>query len=116
MPAGPNDKGDTVDDKGNPLTRPGTPADYFPPPFANEEAARAANGGALPPDLSIDRQGTRRRTQYVYSLITGFGEKPPAGFKVTDGKYYNPYFLGWNISMPQPLDRRSGDVRGRRAG
>ena len=36
-------------------------------------------------------------------IITGFGEKPPAGFKVTDGKYYNPYFLGWNISMPPPL-------------
>ncbi len=49
--AGPNDKGETVDDKGNPLTRAGTPADFFPPPFANEEAARAANGGALPPDL-----------------------------------------------------------------
>jgi cytochrome c1 len=101
--AGPNDKGDTVDDKGNPLMRPGTAADYFPPPFANEEAARGANGGALPPDLSIIVKARVGGPNYVYSLITGFGEKPPAGFKVTDGKYYNPYFLGWNISMPQPL-------------
>ena len=101
--AGPNDKGETVDDKGNPLMRTGTPADYFPPPFANEEAARAANGGALPPDLSLIVKARPGGPQYVYSIITGFGEKPPADFKVTDGKYYNPYFVGWNISMPPPL-------------
>jgi cytochrome c1 len=103
IPAEPNDKGDTLDEKGNPLTRPGGPADHFPPPFANDEAARAANGGALPPDLSLIVKARVGGPQYVYSLITGFAEKPPAGFKVTDGKYYNPYFLGWNISMPQPL-------------
>jgi ubiquinol-cytochrome c reductase cytochrome c1 subunit len=101
--AGPNDKGETVDDKGNALTRAGTPADYFPPPFANEEAARAANGGALPPDLSLIVKARVGGPQYVYSIITGFGEKPPAGFTVTPNKYYNPYFLGWNISMPPPL-------------
>ena len=28
---------------------------------------------------------------------------PPKGFTVTAGKYYNPYFEGWNISMPPPL-------------
>jgi hypothetical protein len=33
--------------------RPGTPADQIEPPFPNEQAARAANGGALPPDLSL---------------------------------------------------------------
>jgi len=101
--AGPNDKGETVDDKGNPLMRAGTPADYFPPPFPNEEAARAANGGALPPDLSLIVKARNGGPQYVYSIITGFNEKPPAGFKVTDGKYFNPYFIGWNISMPPPL-------------
>jgi cytochrome c1 len=101
--AGPNDKGDTVDDKGNPLTRPGVPADYFPPPFANEEAARTANGGALPPDLSLIEKARAGGPHYVYSLLTGFHETPPAGFKVTDGKYYNPYFTGWNIAMPPPL-------------
>ena len=66
--AGPNDKGETVDDKGNALLRAGIPADYFPPPFANEEAARAANGGAL---IEKQRAGSAR---YVYSFITGFGQ------------------------------------------
>ena len=28
-------------------------ADYMPPPYANDEAARAGNAGALPPDLSL---------------------------------------------------------------
>lgn len=32
--------------------RPGKLSDYFPSPYANDEAARAANNGALPPDLS----------------------------------------------------------------
>ena len=41
--------------------------------------------------------------QYVYSILTGFHEKSPAGFKLTEGKYFNPYFEGWNISMPPPL-------------
>ena len=101
--SGPNDKGETVDDKGNALTKPGTPADHFPPPAPNEAAQRAMNGGALPPDLSLIEKARAGGPQYVYSLITAFDEKPPAGFKVTDGKYYNPYFLGWNISMPKPL-------------
>lgn len=101
--AGPNDKGETVDDKGSPLMRAGTPADTFPPPFPNEEAARAANGAALPPDLSLITKARPGGPDYVYSIITGFNEKPPAGFKVPDGKYYNPYFIGWNISMPPPL-------------
>ncbi|HEY0104690.1 MAG TPA: cytochrome c1 [Rhizomicrobium sp.] len=101
--AGPNDKGETLDDKGNPLTRAGTPADHFPPPFPNEEAARTANGGALPPDLSLIEKARAGGAHYVYSLLTGFHEAPPAGFKVTANKYYNPYFIGWNISMPPPL-------------
>ena len=103
IPAGPNDKGETVDDKGQPLMRSGIPSDYFPAPFANEDAARAANGGALPPDLSIIVKARPGGPDYVYSIISGFGQKPPPGFKVTDGKYYNPYFIGWNIAMPPPL-------------
>jgi len=103
IPAGPNDKGETVDDKGQPLMRSGIPSDYFPAPFANEDAARAANGGALPPDLSIIVKARPGGPDYVYSIISGFGQKPPPGFKVTEGKYYNPYFIGWNIAMPPPL-------------
>ena len=40
---------------------------------------------------------------YVYSIITGFHEKKPGDFKVLPNKYFNPYFAGWNISMPPPL-------------
>ena len=101
--AGPNDKGETTDDKGQPLMRAGVPSDYFPPPFPNEEAARSANGGALPPDLSLIEKARAGGPNYVYSLMTGFHQTPPKGFVVTANKYYNPYFIGWNISMPPPL-------------
>ncbi len=103
LPADPNDKGETTDDKGAPLMRSATLADHFPSPFPNEQAARANNGGALPPDLSMVVKAREGGPQYVYSILTGFGGTPPHGFKVTDGKYYNPYFEGWNISMPPPL-------------
>jgi len=78
-------------------------ADDFPPPFANEEAARAANGGALPPDLSLIEKARVGGAAYVYSILTGFHEKPPVWFKVLPNKYYDPYFQDWNISMPPPL-------------
>ena len=103
VPAGPNDKGETVDANGTALTRPGIPADHFPPPFANEQAARTANNGALPPDLSVITKARAGGADYVYSIITGFHQTPPPGFKVLPNKYYNPYFNGWNISMPPPL-------------
>lgn len=107
LPAEPNDKGDIFDEKGNRLTRPATLADHFPPPFANEQAARANNGGALPPDLSLIIKARNGGPNYVYLLLTGFGQKPPHGFKVQEGKYYNPYFSGRNISMPPPLNQGS---------
>jgi len=103
VPAEPNDKGETTDDKGAPLMRSATLADHFPSPYPNENAARANNGSALPPDLSMIVKAREGGPQYVYSILTGFGGHAPAGFKVTDGKYYNPYFEGWNISMPPPL-------------
>ena len=103
IPAGPNAQGQTVDANGETLMRPGIAADHFPAPFPNEEAARTANNGALPPDLSVIVKAREGGPQYVYSILTGFGEKVPAGFKVMDGKYFNPYFPGWNISMPPPL-------------
>jgi ubiquinol-cytochrome c reductase cytochrome b/c1 subunit len=107
VPAGPNDKGETTDANGTPLTRPGILADHFPAPFPNEAAARTANNGALPPDLSIIEKARNGGAHYVYSILTGFGETPPAGFKVIEGKYFNPYFPGWNISMPPPLTANS---------
>jgi ubiquinol-cytochrome c reductase cytochrome b/c1 subunit len=103
IPADPNDKGEIFDDKGVPLNRAGTLADKFPPPFANEEAARANNDGNLPPDLSMIVKARDGGAHYVYSIVTGFKMTPPKGFTVTTGKYYNPYFEGWNIGMPPPL-------------
>jgi cytochrome c1 len=100
IPADPNDKGEIFDDKGTRLTRAGTPADYFPAPFANEEAARANNGGALPPDLSLVVKAREGGAHYVYSFLTGFHETPPAGFTVPAGKYFNPWFEGWTVNMP----------------
>ncbi len=107
IPAEPNDRGEITDDRGNRLTRPGVLADHFPQPFPNEQAARANNGGALPPDLSLIIKARNGGPNYVYSIITGFGRAPPHGFTVMSGKYYNPYFAGRNISMPPPLNKGS---------
>jgi cytochrome c1 len=107
VPAEPNDKGETTDDKGVPLMRSATLADKFPSPFPNEQAARANNSGALPPDLSMIVKAREGGPQYVYSILTGFHGTPPHGFKVTEGKYFNPYFEGWNITMPPPLAANS---------
>ncbi|GAA0549158.1 cytochrome c1 [Rhizomicrobium palustre] len=109
LPAEPNERGETLDDKGNRITRPGVLADHFPPPFPNEQAARAANGGALPPDLSLMAKARQGGPDYIYSLMLGFGQPVPHGFTVQEGKYYNPYFPGRNISMPPPL--HPGQVR-----
>jgi ubiquinol-cytochrome c reductase cytochrome b/c1 subunit len=107
IPAEPNDKGEIFDANGNRLTRPGILADHLPPPFPNEQVARMDNGGALPPDLSLIEKARAGGPNYVYSILTGFGHNPPKGFKVLDGKYYNPYFAARNISMPPPLSAGS---------
>lgn len=43
---------DGPDETGEMFTRPGKLSDYFPKPYANTEAARAANNEKLPLDLS----------------------------------------------------------------
>ena len=103
VPAEPNDQGQTVDAMGQPLTRAATPADYYPPPFPNEKASRASNNGALPPDLSLIVKARDGGSDYVYSILTGFGQQPPAGETVGAGRFYNPYFKGHQIAMPPPL-------------
>jgi ubiquinol-cytochrome c reductase cytochrome c1 subunit len=80
-------------DTGDAVQRAATPADHFRAPFANDIAARAANGGALPPDLSVIVKAREGGPQYIYSLLTGYAPAP-AGLKVDPGKYYNPYFPG----------------------
>jgi ubiquinol-cytochrome c reductase cytochrome c1 subunit len=92
---GPNDAGEM-------FTRAALPADRFPAPFANDNAARASNGGALPPDLSLMVDARPNGANYVYSLLTGYGDAP-AGMKIAEGMNYNAYFPGHQIAMPAPL-------------
>ncbi len=93
---------DGPDDSGEMFDRPALPSDRFVSPFANEQAARASNGGALPPDLSLIIKARHDGANYVYSLLTGFKDAPEE-FKMTEGKNYNPYFEGRQISMASPL-------------
>lgn len=93
---------DGPNDQGQMYQRPGRSSDPIPGPFPNDEAARAANGGALPPDLSMIVKAREGGPDYVYALMNGF-KPPPAGFTVPSGKYYNEYFPGHLIAMPPPL-------------
>lgn len=93
---GPNDQGEM-------FKRPGRPADRFPSPFANEQAARAANGGASPPDLSLMTKARKGGADYLHAILTGYGE-PPKDVKMLEGLSYNRYFPGHQIAMPNPLN------------
>ena len=92
---GPNDAGEMFE-------RPGKPSDPFKAPFPNDNAARAANNGALPPDLSLMSKARQGGPDYTYGIMTGFGE-PPAGVTIAEGMNYNKYFPGHQIAMPPPL-------------
>jgi ubiquinol-cytochrome c reductase cytochrome c1 subunit len=92
---------------GDPIQRPATPADTFPPPWPNSVAAAAANGGAIPPDHSTIAKAREGGARYIYSLLTGYVSNPPAGLKVGDTQNYNPYMAGdmtsfWSGKGPPP--------------
>ena len=92
---GPNDEGEM-------FTRPGIAADRMPNPYPNDNAARAGNGGALPPDLSLIAKARANGPDYLYSLLVGYKEAP-ASLSVPEGMYYNDAYPGHLIAMPQPL-------------
>jgi len=92
----PNDEGEIE-------KRPGKLSDYLPSPYKNDEAARAANNGALPPDLSLMVKARHGGCDYIFSLLTGYPEEPPAGVKVMEGLNFNPYFPGTGIAMARVL-------------
>ncbi len=112
---GPNASGDYFE-------RPGRASDNFPPPFANEQAARAALGGGYPPDMSVlaKARGYSRGfptflldalpgfsyqeygVDYIASLLQGYREAP-ADMSLTEGQYYNIYMPGRRIGMIPPL-------------
>ena len=110
---GPNDQGEM-------FQRPGKLSDRFPPPFANDQAARAALGGKLPPDMS-DLAKARGYEwgfpqfifdaftmyqedgpDYIHAIVTGYADAP-AGFVLPPGGQYNRYFPDHAIGMPKPL-------------
>ncbi|XP_063155872.1 cytochrome c1, heme protein, mitochondrial [Candoia aspera] len=92
---GPNENGEM-------FMRPGKLFDRFPNPYPNSEAARAANNGALPPDLTLILKARHGGENYVFSLLTGYCD-PPAGVTMREGLYYNPYFPGQAIAMAPPI-------------
>ena len=91
-----------LDDQGQPKDGPATPASQFRSPFPNDKAAAAANNGGIPPDLSLIVNAREGGANYVFGILTGY-VTPPAGFKVSEGLYYNKQFPGHQIHMPQPL-------------
>jgi cytochrome c1 len=111
---------DGPNDKGQMFQRPGKISDNFPPPFPNDQAARAALGGKLPPDMSVlaKARGYERGfpwfifevftdyqeggPDYIHAILNGYTD-PPAGFSLPPGGQYNRYFPGHAIGMPKPL-------------
>jgi ubiquinol-cytochrome c reductase cytochrome c1 subunit len=93
---GPNDQGEMFE-------RPARLSDRFRRPFPNEQAARAANNGAYPPDLSVMVKARLGGADYLHALLTGY-QDPPAGFTMMDGMNYNAYFPGHQIAMPNVLN------------
>lgn len=93
---------DGPDDTGKMFQRPARPSDPFRSPYANDQAARGANNGALPPDLSVMAKARPGGPDYIYALLTGY-EQPPADMEMSKGMQYNTAFPGHQIAMPNPL-------------
>ena len=93
---------DGPDSTGEMFTRPAKLSDKFVMPYANEEEAKSANGGAYPPDMSVLVKARKDGADYIYSLLLGY-EDPPVDIKLDDGVYYNKYMYGNNIKMSAPL-------------
>ena len=96
-------------------------ADRIPGPYANSNAAAAANNGAPPPDFSLLTKArapergfptfifdiftlyAENGSDYIYSLLTGY-EDAPVGKEISEGTYYNPYYSGGPaLAMASPL-------------
>jgi ubiquinol-cytochrome c reductase cytochrome c1 subunit len=96
-------------------TRKGLPSDKFPLVYPNDTAAKAANNGAIPPDLSLMAKARHGGGAYIYSLLTGYADPEPELVKhfpdSRPGKttYHNPYFANLNLAMPAPL-KSTGQV------
>lgn len=94
---------DIDSETGDVIERPGIPADKFPDIFDNDAAAKASNGGALPPDLSLIVAARSGGADYVYNLLTAYGTEKPHDFVLSPGTHYNPVFEGGALAMAAPL-------------
>jgi ubiquinol-cytochrome c reductase cytochrome c1 subunit len=92
----------SLNDAGEAAERPDLPSDHFHSPYANPKAARAANNGALPPDLSLIVSARHGGPDYIHAYLNGYQE-PPAGVKVGEAMHYNLYFHGNQTAMAPPL-------------
>ena len=92
---GPNEDGEM-------FTRPARLSDKFVSPYANDEEAKSANGGAYPPDMSVLVKARKGGADYIYSLLLGY-EDPPVDIELDDGVYYNKFMYGNKIKMSAPL-------------
>ncbi len=99
-----------IGDDGETKERTADLKDRFVSPFANDQAAKTANNGALPPDLSLIVKAREGGADYIHALLTGYSD-PPKDWKDSDGKprklepgqQYNKYFAGNIIAMLPPL-------------
>jgi len=101
---------DGPDEWGEMFTRPATPMDPMARPYENDAIAKLANGGVVPPNLSVIARAREGGANYIYSLLLGYNDGVPdwalhvtPGFTLPPGKSFNAYFPGYAISMPQQL-------------
>ncbi len=97
-----------LDEEGEPIERPMRPSDAFKNPYKNDQQAKYANSGALPPDLSLIAKARAGGPDYLYGLLTGY-EEPPEGVVLASGQHWNKVMAGNKIAMANPL---SDDVVG----
>ncbi len=93
---GPNDEGEMFE-------RPARPSDKFKLPYANDKAAMYANGGALPPDMSLIVKAREGGADYVYGVLVGY-TNPPEGVVLGNNQHYNKFKSGNIIAMANPLN------------
>ena len=92
---GPNNDGEM-------FTRAAKLSDKFVKPYQNIQEAKASNGGAYPPDMSVLVKARSGGANYIYSVLLGYDD-PPSDLVIDDGVYYNTYMSGNKIMMPNPL-------------
>jgi cytochrome c1 len=88
---------------GDSIERPGIPADKFPAIFDNDAAAKASNGGALPPDLSLMVAARTGGADYLYNLLVAYQAEMPSDYVLSSSAHYNPVMEGGAIAMANPL-------------